>query len=175
METVILKRNFEQPITEQDMRAMVESGADCASIYRVSWNESFLSDDGHTLLCCFSAPDAEAVRIVADSDASQEKAIYPGTLHDTAREGTPNVVVERHFDEPVTMESLQSIEDAGAWCLNTHKVTFLRTYFSKDQKHMICLYQAPDTESVRLAQQQAGMPVDRIWPCGRYTQKILFS
>jgi len=28
---------------------------------------------------------------------------------------------------------------------------------------MICLYHAPDAESVRLAQRQAGMPLERVW------------
>lgn len=175
METIFLERSFEESISTDDLREMAAGGANCAQIYRVDWTESFLSDDGHTLMCCFSAPDAESVRILAEDDASQTKTIYPGTLHDTAREGTPNVVVERRFEEPVTMESLQAIEDAGAWCLDTYKVTFLRTYFAKDRKHMVCLYQAPDAESVRLAQEQAGMPVDRVWPCQRVTQDILFS
>jgi len=28
---------------------------------------------------------------------------------------------------------------------------------------MICMYHAPDAESVRLAQRQAGMPIDDVW------------
>jgi hypothetical protein len=33
---------------------------------------------------------------------------------------------------------------------------------------MLCLYQAPDAESVRLAQHQANMPVDRVWACHNF-------
>lgn len=73
------------------------------------------------------------------------------------------VVVERRFDEPVELADIQAIEDRGAWCLEAHKVRFLSTYFSTDRKRMICLYEAPDAESVRLAQTKAGMPFERVW------------
>ena len=29
---------------------------------------------------------------------------------------------------------------------------------------MICVYQAPDAESVRRAQKEIGMPFDEVWP-----------
>jgi hypothetical protein len=74
------------------------------------------------------------------------------------------VVVERSFDEPVAFEAIQAIEDRGAWCLEMHNVRFLRTFFSLDRRRMICIYLAPDAESVRLAQSQAGVPFTRVWP-----------
>ena len=77
--------------------------------------------------------------------------------------------MERSFDNPVTVEAMQAIEDAGAWCMDLHHVTFLRTFFSSDCKRMICLYQAPDAESVRLAQHQAKMPLERVWACRGFT------
>ena len=73
------------------------------------------------------------------------------------------VIVERSFEEPVDFETIQAIEDKGAWCMQQHEVRFLRTYFSADRRRMICLYEAPDAESVRTAQRQIGMPLDRAW------------
>ena len=75
------------------------------------------------------------------------------------------MLVERSWDQPVTLEEIQAVEDAGAWCLETHNVKFVRTFFALDRKRMLCLYQAPDAESVRLAQRQAEMPVDSVWAC----------
>ena len=74
-----------------------------------------------------------------------------------------NVIVERTFDEPVALEEVQAIEDAGAWCLETHNVEFVRTFFSTDRKRMVCAYRAPDAESVRLAQREAKMPFTDVW------------
>jgi hypothetical protein len=73
------------------------------------------------------------------------------------------VVVERTFTEPVRFEDVQALEDRGAWCLDAHRVRFLKTYFSADRRRMICVYEAPDAESVRLAQTKAEMPFDRVW------------
>jgi hypothetical protein len=73
------------------------------------------------------------------------------------------VVVERTFAEPVAFEEIQAAEEGGASCLEAHGVRFLRTYFARDRRRMICLYDAPDAESVRLAERGAGVPFDRAW------------
>jgi hypothetical protein len=73
------------------------------------------------------------------------------------------VVVERSFDEPVAFESLQAAEDSKAACLEAYGVRFKRSYFSRDRRRMICLYEAPDAESVRFLQEKAGLPFDRVW------------
>ena len=73
------------------------------------------------------------------------------------------VVVERAFDDPASFDELQARETEGAWCLDMHNVKFLQTYFSADRKTMICLYEAPDSESVRVAQNRIGMPFERVW------------
>jgi len=72
------------------------------------------------------------------------------------------VLVSRRFETPAEFAEIQALEEAGAGCLETHRVRFIRTYFSKDRKRMLCLYQAPDAESVRIAQREAGMPVERV-------------
>jgi hypothetical protein len=73
------------------------------------------------------------------------------------------VVVEREFDEPKVFAEFQAVEDANAWCLETNQVTFQRSYFSLDRKRMLCIYEGPDAESVRRAQDQAGLPYTRIY------------
>ena len=73
------------------------------------------------------------------------------------------VMVERLFEEPVAYEALQANEDKNAWCLQLHNVRFLRSYFSTDRRRMICVYEAPDAESVRLAQRQMALPFERVW------------
>jgi hypothetical protein len=73
------------------------------------------------------------------------------------------VVVERSFAEPVAFEEIQAKEDEGGECLEAHGVRFLRSYFSRDRRRMVCLYEAPDAESVRIAEERAGVPFDRAW------------
>jgi hypothetical protein len=73
------------------------------------------------------------------------------------------IIVERKFDVPESMDALQAQEDRFAWCLEQHRVTFVRSYFSKDRRRMICEYEAPDAEAVRAVQRTAEMPFERIW------------
>jgi len=73
------------------------------------------------------------------------------------------VIVERKFEDPETYDELQAQEDRFAWCLEQHRVTFIRSYFSKDRRRMICEYEAPDAEAVREVQRTASMPFERIW------------
>jgi hypothetical protein len=73
------------------------------------------------------------------------------------------VIVERRFDEPQMFDELQAKEESFAWCLEQHKVRFIRSYFSKDRKRMICEYEAPDAEAVRRVQRTAFLPFERIW------------
>ncbi len=166
---VVLERKFTTAMTPADFDKMAMGMVDCLPLYRATWHESLLGYDDGNLLCVFEAPDAESIRMVSRNDGAQYKVAWQGTLHDIDAARGPNVVVERRFDEPVTVEEVQALEDAGAWCMDLHNVTFLRTYFSTDRKRMICLYQAPDAESVRLAQRQAKMPVERVWACRHYS------
>ena len=107
---------------------------------------------------------------LADSGVKvpEDTPAWAGTVHNAAGADAPswqeaNVLVTRRWEAPVTLEAIQAIEDAGAHCLETHRVRFARTFFAADHTRMLCLYQAPDAESVRLAQRQAGMPVEAVW------------
>lgn len=164
MTDVFVERTFEPPLTEEDVRAMVALGADCLDLHRVAWQGSLLSTDGHRLLCRFDAGDADSVRAAFRGVGAGFGALWAGTVHDAPAPDGANVVVERSFAAPVALDDVQAIEDAHAVCLESHQVTFCRTLFSRDCRRMICLYRAPDAESVRAAQRDAGMPFERVWP-----------
>ncbi len=165
MNDVIVEREYEAPMSKAELLLMSQEGASCMELYNIAWKTSFLSENGRKLACHFQAVDAETVRTALRQIGAEVKAVWPGTIHDTGIERSPNVVVERRFDEAASLESLQALEDASAHCLEMHNVTFIETLFSLDKKRMLCLYHAPDAESVRVAQRKANMPVERIWSC----------
>jgi hypothetical protein len=165
MSEILVERHWDQPLTDADMHTMLESTGACLGIHRVDWHGSRLSADGHELFCHFSAADAESVRIALNQAGSPRGQVWAGTVHDAPgitddELARANVLVSRRFEEPVAFEEVQAAEQAGASCLLTHRV---RTYLSADRRRMISLYQAPDAESVRLALQDASMPVERVW------------
>lgn len=168
MTDVFVKRFFADPLTDEAFDAMASGAAGCLGIHRVAWQQSFLGIDGRELFCWFRAPDAESARIALRQAGDTQGEPWAGTVHDAPAQGAPgleaaNVLVERSWEAPVTLESIQAIEDAGAACLETHRVRFVRTFFARDRRRMVCLYAAPDAEAVRIAQRQAGMPMDRVW------------
>ncbi|MEM7434332.1 MAG: nickel-binding protein [Myxococcota bacterium] len=73
------------------------------------------------------------------------------------------IIVERSLEDAPDFATVQALEDAVAWCLEEHRVTFIRSYFSSDRKTMICEYEAPDAESVRIVQRTGKLPFERIW------------
>lgn len=171
MPELFLEREFAQPLRAAMVRAASRNlqGQGCLELHRVEWMGSLLSPDGHRMVCRFRAPDAESLRIVFRTVGVVDlHCLWPGTLHErpglTEAEGaSANVLVRRRFEQPVSVDEIQALEDAGSWCLEARRVKFIRTYFSTDCKRMICLYHAPDAESVRQAQRQANMPVEDVW------------
>ena len=178
MSNVFLDRQFENPLSDDDLVAMARDSSACFDLHRVDWQESFLSEDRTRLICHYRAPDAESVRTALRSLDADMRVHWPGTVHD-APDRTPdellgaNVIVLRNFDEPVALEDLQAVEDDNAHCLEAHRVRFMRTFFATDCRRMACLYAAPDAESVRIVQRQAGMPFDSVWAFRRVSPELI--
>ena len=175
---VILERSWDPPLTEADMQTMATMPQDCFELHRVAWRGSMLSADGRDLVCHFAAPDAESARIALQQVGADVARLWPGTMHDApgvSGDDIPpgNVAVTRRFDAPVEFAGIQALEEAAAACLELHRVRFLRSFFSSDRRHMICVYRAPDAESVRLAQREAQMPVEKVWSFRRYGPELL--
>lgn len=165
MNHMLLEREFQPPISHSRLLRLAADSADCLPLYHIVWQESFLADNGRFMLCHFDSPDAESLRMVMRNDQALHKQVWQGSYHPGAEESSPNVLVARRFAEPVAFEDLQAQESSHQGCLDTYRVRFVASFFSRDHKRMICLYRAPDAESVRRAQYEAGMPVERVWSC----------
>lgn len=163
MSDIFLERSFDPPMTADEVHDSSVRGSWCFELHNVRWRSSFLSASGTEMVCWFSAADAESVRLALRTLNSDIRRLWPGTVHEGPEVSEPNVVVQRSFAEPVWLEEVQAQENAAVWCLRTHRVRFCRTFLSLDRTRMICLYEAPDSESVRLAQREARMPFDKVW------------
>ncbi len=73
------------------------------------------------------------------------------------------VIVERTFEQPADDNFMQEAESRTRWCLELHNVKFIRSYVSNDRRRMMCVYEAPDAESVRIVNSTAKLPFDRVW------------
>jgi hypothetical protein len=161
---IFLQRRFEQPVSVDEVRERARGDEWCHLVHKVQWRGSFLSRDGHTLVCWFTAADAESIRIAVRQSGADTQFLWAGTVHEEeSPPPVPNALVERSFPDPVTFEEVHAIAKAARGCLQIHRVKYSRSFFSADHKRMLCLYQAPDTESVRIIQREAGLPADSVW------------
>lgn len=169
---MFLLRTFHKPLSVADVHARAHSSDWCYNMHKVEWRGSYLSTNGRSLLCTFTAADAESVRLALRSSGADTRYLWPGTVHEAREPAVPTVLVERSFEAPVGFEEIASIAKAGSLCLQARRVKYARTFFSMDHKRMLCLYEAPDAESVRVAQREAGLPVDAVWAFHDVAPKI---
>lgn len=168
MTDCFLERDFDPSIDKAAVLAMALDCFGCFSIHQVDWCLSLLANDGGRMICWFRSPDLESSRIAMRQSNVDCRVLWRGSVHDkpgldAMQLAAANVVVERRFDTAVTLDQIQAIEDAGIDCLENRDVHFVRTFFSADRQRMLCLYRAPDAESVREAQRGAGVPFDSVW------------
>ncbi len=160
---MFLERTFPAPLSVEDVHERGRSSDWCFDMHKVDWRASFLSAGGRTLVCWFSAPDAESTRTALRGSGADTQMLWAGTVHESPETVIPNVLVERTFDQPVSFEAIQSQGRAAGWCLQTHQVKYSRSFFATDRKRMLCLYHAPDAESVRLVQRESALPFNAVW------------
>ena len=176
MSEIVLIREFDPPIDAGYLEAASVDLGWCRELYGVAPLLHFLARDGRRCACIFGAPDAEAVRnVLRAGNRSEPEGLWACTVHsaddddgagdplagDAARE---LVVVERAFAQSAAYEELRALKDRNTPCFQIRNVRHARSYFSLDRRRVICLYAAPDAESVRHANRAAGMPFDRAWP-----------
>lgn len=73
------------------------------------------------------------------------------------------VIVERAFANPVTPEDVRAATQKADACFTAYRVRHLRSSVSLDGLRVICEYEAPDAETVRVATQRTGLPFERVW------------
>lgn len=73
------------------------------------------------------------------------------------------IVVERSFDTPQSDADMMTVADRERPCLAAYGVAWKRSLVSADRKRMVCEYEAPDAETLRRIQREAGAQFDRVW------------
>jgi len=168
MTDVLVERHMDEPLTDAEFLRMAQAAGGCLDLHRVEWNRSLLAADARHLVCHFTAVDLESVRRVVRAQSSGPAEVSACTLRDapgldSSALARANVLVSWRFSEPSALENLESMDASAAVCLRNHRVRFLRTFVASDRRRVICLCQAADAESVRLALRDAPRPVERIW------------
>ncbi len=129
MTDLFLERMFKPSINPDTVYSMALEAMDCFGTHRVEWQRSCLSNRGHKMVCWFRAPDMESARIAMRQSDIDQRVLWRGSVHDkpglggrgTRRRQCPGRTALR---QPVALQEIQAIEDAGMWCLETRNVSF---------------------------------------------------
>ena len=165
MTDVFLERTFDPPITSRDILEMASDADWCFKAHRVNWRGSFLGSGGRRLVCWFRGPDTESIRLALDG--ADLTVVWPGTAHAGSVAGVPNVIAAHRFAQPLKRDELQTLEQTTATFLQPRGVEPWQTFLSLDRTRMLNLYIAPDPETVRSAQSEAGIPTEAVWAIER--------
>jgi hypothetical protein len=74
-----------------------------------------------------------------------------------------HVIVERCFEEPLKLREAEAVRKSNAWCVDLYGIRLLRSYLSSNGQRLICLFEAPDAESVRVAIRKGKWPAESVW------------
>lgn len=73
------------------------------------------------------------------------------------------VIVETVAEQPLTDEVLDAATQYIAPCVQARNGAWLYSLLSSDRHRMICIYDAPDAESIRDAYRRGGLASSRAW------------
>jgi hypothetical protein len=73
------------------------------------------------------------------------------------------MIVETIYDSPATDDELDANATKLDPCLQGHNVRWMRSYMSLDRRRRICVFDAPDADSVRISFRSAGVTFERVW------------
>ena len=75
----------------------------------------------------------------------------------------PHMIVETTYETPATDDEIDANATKLDPCLQGHNVRWLRSYMSLDRRRRVCVFEAPDADSVRVSFRSAGVKFERVW------------
>jgi hypothetical protein len=73
------------------------------------------------------------------------------------------IIAERSFATPLADGEREHLFTRLGPCLGQHGATWIRSFLSRDRRRMVCVFESPDAELVRVAHRVAGVTFERIW------------
>ena len=78
------------------------------------------------------------------------------------------IVVNFSFNPPLTEEQADAEAKKVDKCLSERDGRWLMTHLSADRRKQVCMFEAPDAESVREAFRFSGVKFDDVWLAGQW-------
>lgn len=177
MSVVIVERIWERKHTGEELLAIYRNASWCFRAHGVRSRAHILATDGLRGCCVLEAPDTEAVRTARRNlGVADPERLWAATVHGPVRtvrdlsrrtaDTGPDavlVLVERSFGDPIPHDDARGIDEWGLGGLGRDRIELLMRFLARDRRRMVCLFEAPDVDSVGRANTAMGLPFDRAW------------
>ena len=169
----VVERHFDPPAGVEEIFEGERRVADYLRERHMTWLSTFASRDRRHLVSFYDAPDAEGVRDTLDrAGVAHDRVWSGGAVRPTQRpvrpEGYSTVVVQRETPHGMPEEAWKERVESSQWCLSAHRVVHVESVFSAVSALAVCVFFAPDSEAVRLANERLGSSDLRAWPCDEW-------
>ena len=73
------------------------------------------------------------------------------------------IMVEERFSPALDLSQGSPVAEKISPCLGPYEMTWLSSYIAADGTRCVCVYEAPDAETVRRAYRTAGLEFLAVW------------
>lgn len=73
------------------------------------------------------------------------------------------IMVIEKFDPPIDLSQGSPVADKVSPCLPAYDAHWLSSYIASDGTQCVCVYEAPDAESMRRIYRTADVPFEAVW------------
>lgn len=167
MSITIVETFVKQPLTNKQLDAIGQSIFPSVEARDGTWLYSLLSSDHHRMICAYDASDAQVLQEAYCSNKFTSSSIWAASLitpegSQPQRHPALLTVIEGTYP-PMSEEKIHEASRKTLPCYSEHGIEWIQSYISSDRTRIICELNAPDLESVRVAQRRLDIPFDRVW------------
>lgn len=84
LEVVVVERSFEEPADLERLQEMENRAAFCLAAHRVTFVRTLFSADKKRMICVYTAPDAEAVRVAQRQAGLPFDRVWAGGVYEAS-------------------------------------------------------------------------------------------
>lgn len=172
MKLVALERTFSPElsvsISLDDWMQVNHTLDGCLEARQVQWLYSLVSVNGDRAICLCHTPYTETVREACrQSRTPFQKAwaadLWVAQAPQSFSQGAALIVVETHYDQPITKTMVEEIKAQAQGCLHELNIQSAFSILAADGSRSACTFSASSAEQVRLLYRKVGLPFERVW------------
>lgn len=137
----------------------------CLDLHGIQRERSYLARDGQRILCHFRAPDAESLRVALRVAGIDYDALWTGAVSHLPGATELVLVVERHFESPLSSEQERTCRATTARRLLDLGAEPARVLISRCRTHLLWLCRAATAEIVQAAETELTPEGFEVWGC----------